>query len=74
VQMRVWTTEATELLGQAEAIQLLGQTPFRAPDIRAPSLPEQRCQPDRGPRGGGGCAGAPRGAISGPGSLIDKSV
>jgi hypothetical protein len=39
--MRVWTTEATQLLGQAEATQLLGQTPFRAPDIWTPSLPEE---------------------------------
>jgi hypothetical protein len=31
------TAEATQLLGQAEEIQLLGQTPFQAPDIRAPS-------------------------------------
>ena len=29
-QVRVWTTEATQLLGQAEATQLLGQTLFGA--------------------------------------------
>jgi hypothetical protein len=45
VQVRVWTTETTQLLGQAEVTQLLGQTPFRAPNIRAPSLPEERCLP-----------------------------
>jgi hypothetical protein len=27
----------------AEVTQLLGQTPFQAPDIWAPSLPEERC-------------------------------
>ena len=32
-----------QLLGQAEATQLLGQTMFRAPDIQAPSLPKERC-------------------------------
>ena len=42
MQVRVWTTEATQLLGHAEATQLLGHSPFRAPDIRAPSLPEER--------------------------------
>ena len=30
----MWTTEATHLLGQ---------TPFQAPDILAPSPPEERC-------------------------------
>ena len=34
-------------LGQAEVTQLLGQTPFRAPDIRGPSLPEERYLPGR---------------------------
>ena len=34
---------ATQILGQAEATQLLGHTPFWASDIRAPSLPEERC-------------------------------
>jgi hypothetical protein len=38
----VWTTEASRLLGQAKATQLLGQTLFRVLDIRAPSLPEER--------------------------------
>ena len=28
--------------------QLLRQTPFQAPDIRAPSLPEERCPPGPG--------------------------
>jgi hypothetical protein len=49
------TVEVTQLLGWAEAIQLLGQTlptpqpppPFRAPDIQAPSLPEERWPPGR---------------------------
>jgi hypothetical protein len=36
--------EATHLLGQA-ATQLLVQTPFWAPDILAPSMPEERCLP-----------------------------
>ena len=38
----MWTTEATQFLGQAEVTQLLEQTPFWAPDIQAPSLPEER--------------------------------
>ena len=41
------TTEATQILEQAEATQLLGQTLFRAPDIQAPSPPEERCPPRR---------------------------
>ena len=41
------TTEATHLLGQAEETQLLGQTPFQAPEIWAPSLPEERYPPRR---------------------------
>jgi hypothetical protein len=41
------TAEGTELLEQAEATQLLGQTSFQAPDIRAPSLPEERYLPGR---------------------------
>ena len=32
-EVRVQTTEASQLLGQAEVTQLLGQTPFQAPDI-----------------------------------------
>jgi hypothetical protein len=48
VQVRVRTTEATQLLGQAEATQLLGQTLLRASDIQAPSLPEERCLPRPG--------------------------
>ena len=43
----MWTTEATQLLGQVEAAQILGQTPFRVPDIQAPSPPEERCPPGR---------------------------
>ena len=39
----MWSTEATQLLGQAEGTQLLGQTLFKALDIQAPSLPEERC-------------------------------
>ena len=34
----MWTTEAT---------QLLGQTPFQAPDIQTPSPTEERCLPGR---------------------------
>jgi hypothetical protein len=37
------TAEAKQLLRQAEATQLLGQTPFQTLDIRATSLPEERC-------------------------------
>ena len=61
MQVRVRTTEATQLLGQAEATQLLGQTSFRAPDIWEPSLPVRLAQE--------GFARAPGGAIFGPGSL-----
>ena len=43
----MWSTEATQLLGQAEGTQLLGQTLFKALDIQAPSLPEERCLPRR---------------------------
>jgi hypothetical protein len=39
--------EATLLLGQAEVTQLLGQTPFQAPEIQIPSLPEERCLPGK---------------------------
>ena len=53
----------------AEATQLLGQTPFQAPDIWAPSLPEERCPPGRTLT-----AGAGKGAILFPGSLGDQSV
>ena len=35
----------TKFLGQAEATEFLGQTPFWAPDIWATSLPEERCPP-----------------------------
>jgi hypothetical protein len=55
----VWTTEATQLLGQAEATQLLGQIPFQVPDIRALSLSEE------------GFARPTRGAILVPRSLRD---
>jgi hypothetical protein len=37
------TAEATQLLVQAEATKLLGQTLFRAPDNQAPSPSEERC-------------------------------
>ena len=47
-QVRVWTTEATQLLGQAEAAQHLGKTSFQDPDIQAPSSPEERCLPHPG--------------------------
>ena len=43
----MWTIEATQFLVQAEATQLLGQNQFQAPDIREPSLPEERCPPGR---------------------------
>ena len=46
-QVRVQTTELTQLLGQAEITQLLGQTPFQASDIQAHSPPEERCLPWR---------------------------
>jgi hypothetical protein len=45
--MSLQTTEVTQLLGQAEATWLLGQTLFQAPDIREPSLPEERYPPGR---------------------------
>jgi hypothetical protein len=45
--VRVQTAEASQLLGQAEAIQLLGQALFWASEIRAPSLPKERCLPVR---------------------------
>jgi hypothetical protein len=50
-QVRVWTTEATQLLEQAEATQLLGQSLFRTPDILAPSLPKERYPPGPERRG-----------------------
>ena len=56
--MRVRTTKVT---------QLLGQTPFRAPDIQAPFPPEERCLPGRAPT-----AGAGEGAILGPRSLKNQ--
>ena len=45
MQVKVRTTEVTKFLGQAEATEFLGQTPFWAPDIWATSLPEERCPP-----------------------------
>jgi hypothetical protein len=42
--VRVWTTEATQLLEQEKATQFLGKNLFLAPDIRAPFPPEERCQ------------------------------
>jgi hypothetical protein len=44
-QVRVWTTKATQLLEQREATQLPRQTLFRAPEIQAPSQPDERCPP-----------------------------
>ena len=61
------TTEATQLLRQAEMTELLGQTPFQAPDIRAPSPPEERCLIGRALTAGGG-----EGAILCPGSFGDQ--
>jgi hypothetical protein len=46
-QSALLTAEPTQFLGQAEATQLLGQTPFQAPDIWAPSPREGRCPPGR---------------------------
>jgi hypothetical protein len=46
-QRPVCTGESAQLLGQAEATQLLGQTLFRAPDILAPSPAEERCLLER---------------------------
>jgi hypothetical protein len=43
----VQTTEVTQLLGQAEATQLLGQTLFWVPDIPAPYWTEERYLPGR---------------------------
>ena len=56
-------------LGQAEATQLLGQSLFQAPDIRAPSLPEERCLPKRALP-----TRADERVILCPASLGDKSV
>ena len=67
-QVRVQTTEATQLEGQAEATQILRQTPLRAPDIWAPS-PRERCL-----RGRALTAGAGEGDILCPGSLRDQSA
>jgi hypothetical protein len=41
------TAEVTQVLGQAKATQLLGQTPFWAPDIQGHSSPEDSCLPGR---------------------------
>jgi hypothetical protein len=41
------TAEATQIVGQVEATQLLEQTPFWAPDIQALSLPKERWPPGR---------------------------
>jgi hypothetical protein len=59
--VRVQTTEGTT--------QLLGQTPFRDPDIWAPSPPEEK-----GPPGRALTAWAGEGAIWCPWSLGDQSV
>jgi hypothetical protein len=45
--VRVQTTEATQLLGQAKTTQLLRQTSFQAPDIQVPSLPEEKYLPGK---------------------------
>jgi hypothetical protein len=65
----VWTTEATQLLRQAEATQLLGQTLFQGPDIWAPSLLEESYLPRKALT-----ARAGEGAILGPRSLRDQSA
>ena len=59
-QVRVQTAEVT---------QLLGQTPFQAPDIPVPSQPEERWLTRRNLT-----AGAGEGAILCPGSLRDQSA
>jgi hypothetical protein len=61
--------EVTQILGQAEATPLLGQTPFQAPDIQARSPPEERCPPRRALTARSG-----EGAILCPGSLRDQSA
>ena len=53
----------------AEVTQLLGQTPFRDPDIQAPSPPEERCPPGRALT-----AKSDKGVILCPGSLRDQSA
>jgi hypothetical protein len=63
---RIWT-EVTQIMGQAEATQLLGQTPFQTPDIQAPSPPEERCLPLR-------ALSEQERAILGPGFLRDQSA
>ena len=63
------TAEATQLLGQTEATQLLEQTIFQAPDTWAPSPPEERCPPWRTLTTRAG-----ERAILCPGSLGDQSV
>ena len=55
--------------GTAEATQLMGQAPFRAPGIREPSPSEERCPPRRALT-----VGAGEGAILDPGSLRDQSA
>jgi hypothetical protein len=68
-QVRAQTAEATQLLGQAEVTYLLGQTPFQAPDIQAPSPPQERY-----PHGRALTARAGEGAILCPRSLGDHPV
>jgi hypothetical protein len=43
-QVREWTAEANSFLDRQNP-ELLRQSSFRAPDIRAPFLPEKRCPP-----------------------------
>ena len=52
-----------------EATQLLGQTPFGAPNFQAPSPPEEKYSPGRALT-----AGAGKGAILGPGSFREQSM
>jgi hypothetical protein len=43
----VQATEATQVLGQAEVTEVLGQTSFQSPDIQEHSPTEERCLPGR---------------------------
>jgi hypothetical protein len=65
----VQTAEAAQLLKQAEATQDLRQALFWAPDILAPSPPEEKWPPGRAPT-----IRAGEGAILCPGSLWDQSA
>jgi hypothetical protein len=63
------TAEGIQLLVQGKVTQLLGQTPFWAPDIWAPSPPKERCLPRRALTTRAG-----EKAIMCPMSLRDQSV